>query len=191
VREKLPFAKVFLAALFCCVLSACATYKPGAGSAQVRSLWIAPVVNESCLPGMGTAVAERLRDNFLHDNSIRLSRKGNAEEVLEITVTDVERLGRASGMLVRHAKDVNGQKVVEEKEDRGLDKSYDITVTVHAVLTDAATGQILSDKSYDATTQALPDPYVLTNADDETALLPILARDIARRIHDDLAHGWK
>ncbi len=190
-RGKFIVFFVVLAGLATALLAACAGYKPGNGSPEVRSVYVAPVVNQSYLPGIGTALAEKMRDGLLSDNSIRLARKNDAEAVLEITVTDVERLGRASGLVVSHAKDVNGVKVVEEKEDRGLDKAYDITVTVHAVLTDTASGQVLLDKSYDASSQALPDPYLLTNADQETALLPILARDIARRIRDDLAQGWR
>jgi hypothetical protein len=188
---KFKVFSVVLAGLASALLSACAGYKPGNGSAEMRSVFVAPVVNQSYLPGIGTALAEKMRDSLLSDNSLRLARKSGAEAVLEITVTNVERLGRASGLVVRNAEDVNGVKVVEQKEDRGLDKAYDITVTAHAVLTDTASGQVLLDKSYDASSQALPDPYLLTNADQEAALLPLLARDIARRIRDDLAQGWR
>jgi hypothetical protein len=191
VSGKLKILTVVLAGLAGALLAACAGYKPGNGSAEMRSVYVAPVVNQSYLPGIGTVLAEKMRDSLLSDNSLRLARKSGAEAVLEITVTNVERLGRASGLPVLNAEDVNGVKVVEEKEDRGLDKAYDITVTVHAVLTDTASGGVLLDKSYDASSQALPDPYLLTNADQETALLPILARDIARRIRDDLAQGWR
>ncbi|GEM_PF-6502441 len=188
---KLKVFSIVLSGLASVLLTACASYRPGNGSPEVRNVWVAPVVNQSYLPGIGTVLAEKMRDGLLADNSLRLARKSGAEAILAITVTDVERLGRASGLTVRNAQDVNGVKVVEEKEDRGLDKAYDITVTVHAVLTDTASGQVLLDKNYDASSQALPDPYLLTNADQEAALLPILARDIARRIRDDLAQGWR
>ncbi len=188
---KFTVISVVLAGLASALLSACAGYKPGNGSLETLDIFVAPVVNQSYLPGIGTVLAEKMRDTLLSDNSVRLSRKNDAEAVLELTVTDVERLGRASGLTVRHAQDVSGVKVVDEKEDRGLDKAYDITITVHAVLTDTTSGKVLLDKSYDAASQALPDPYRLTNADQETALLPILARDIARRIRDDLARGWR
>lgn len=192
MRRKLPFLATAVLAVLAFALSACSSYKPGAGvAAAYHSIFIAPAKNESFLPRMGTSVAEQLRRDFVRDNSVRLAARDDAEVILDITVVSVSRLGRAPGQTVLHARDVHGTKVVETAEDRGLDKAYDINVTVRAVLTDTRTGNVLSDKSYDASSQALPNPYVLTNADDETALLPILARDIARRIHDDLAQGWE
>ncbi|HNX05506.1 MAG TPA: LPS assembly lipoprotein LptE, partial [Opitutales bacterium] len=192
VSGNLPFFRAAFLTLAAIALAACSSYKPGGGSATgFHSIWIAPAVNESYLPRMGTAVAEQLRNDFLRDNSVRLATREEAETRQEITVTGVTRLGRATGQLVHHATEINGQKVIEDTEDSGLDKAYDITVTVRAILSDATTGTILLDKSYDASSQAQPNPYLLSNADDEMALLPIIARDIARRIHDDLAQGWE
>jgi len=185
---KIAAAFVILALL----LNGCATYKAGTGSpANARTIWVAPAVNKSYMPQISSVITERVRESFLADNAQTLVRRNDADTRLDITVTELERNGRASGLTVADVEENDGVKTTTYEADRGLDKAYDIMITARAVLTDNKTGKVLLDREFLATTQTLPSPYVVTSADSERMLMPILARDLAKQIHDTIAHGWE
>lgn len=173
------------------LLTGCTTYNAGTGSASgARTIWVAPVVNKSYLPQIAAVITERVRESFLADNEQTLARKDDADTHLEITVTEMERSGRATGPVVTDVLVKKDVKTVRQVEDRGLYKSYDIIISARAILTETKTGKVLLDREYLASTQTLPSPYSVTNADDERMLMPILARDLAKQIHDSIAHTW-
>lgn len=176
-------------AMLALVTSGCATYKAGTGApATSRTIWVAPAVNHSYMPQIAVVISERVREAFLEDNVSLIVRKDEADTRLDITVTGVDRFGRANGLRVGTVDDTTGN--VRYKSDRGLDKSYDVVIAARAVLTETRTGKVLLDREFASSSQALPSPYDLTNADNERMLIPILARDIARQVHDAIAHGW-
>jgi hypothetical protein len=173
------------------LLTGCASYKAGTGSpASTRTIWVAPVINKSYMPQISAIITERVRESFLADNEQLLARRNDADTHLEITITEMERSGRARGPTVVDVNDKNGVKTAKQVEDRGLYKSYDVILTARATLTDSKTGKVLMDREYLASTQTLPSPYTVTNADDERMLIPILARDLAKQIHDSIAFTW-
>lgn len=173
------------------LLSGCATYKGGTGSpANDQTIWVAPAINRSYMPQIAAVITERVRASFLEDNERILARKDEADTRLDITVTELERNGRARGLDVTDVEVKNGVKTTQIKEDRGLDKSYDVIITARAVLSDSKTGKVLLDREFLATSQTLPSPYAVTNADDERMLMPILARDLAKQIHDSITNTW-
>jgi hypothetical protein len=176
-------------ALLALYTGGCATYKPGTGAPTAsRTIWVAPAVNQSYMPQIAVVITERVREAFLTDDETMIARRDEADTRLDITVTGVDRFGRASGLNVTTVDEKTGER--QNKVDRGLDKAYDVVITARAVLTETKTGKVLLDREYAASSQALPSPYNLTNADNERMLLPILARDIARQVHDAIAHGW-
>jgi len=172
------------------VFTGCSSYHAGPASpALAESIWVAPAVNETDYPQMGSVLTEKVREAFLHDTQTRLERRDDADVWLELTVKNFARQGRVRGVMVKQATVENGIKTVENTEDTGLFKAYNIVIKVRAVLTDK-NNKVLSDKEYETSTQALPNPYTLTSADDERLLMPILARDLARRIHESVAQLW-
>jgi hypothetical protein len=181
---------LFLIILAAAAMAGCSSYHVGPASpALAESIWIAPAVNDTDLPQFGTVLAEKVRESFLHDTQTRLMRQDDADVWLELTVKGLEREGRVRGVTVRQAKETDGVKTVKEVEDTGLFKAYNIVIKVRAILTDKD-NRILSDKEYEASTQALPTPYVMNSADDERLLMPILARELARQIHESVAQLW-
>lgn len=189
---RIPTLKIAaLLTLFALALSGCATYKPGTGaSANTRTLWIAPGVNKSYMPQIATVVTERVRESFLQDSEDLIARREDADTRMDITITNLERDGRSSGLQVASAKDVNGVKTVTSVKDRGIDKAYDVIISARVVLTDSKTGAVLLDREFTTSSQSIVTPYALTNADQERMMMPILARDLARQIHDTVAHTW-
>jgi hypothetical protein len=188
--RKLTFIAATLAAIL--LAAGCATYKSGAGDSTLggRTIWVAPAVNQSYMPQVATAITERVREAFLQDNERTLARRDDADTRLDITVTEIEREGHAPGLTVPDVTEQNGAKNVVSREDRGLYKAYDVILSARAVLTDSKTGKVLFDHEFVTTSQSLPSPYTTTSADQERLLIPILARDLARQIHDSIAHGW-
>jgi hypothetical protein len=184
---KFSLIITFLAAA---IFTGCSSYHAGPASpALAESIWVAPVVNETEYPQLGSVLAEKTREAFLHDTQTRLERRDNADVWLEITVKGFEREGRVRGVNVKQADSKNGVKTVEVTKDTGLFKAYNIVIRARAVLTDR-NNKVLSDREFEATAQALPNPYGMTNADDERLLMPIVANTLARQIHESVAQLW-
>lgn len=180
-----------LTVLSALLLAGCATYKPGSGAPTgTGTIWVAPAINKSYMPQVAAVITERVREAFLEDGEGVIARREDADTRLDITVTQLERNGRASGLPVLDVQKVDGVNTVVTQNDRGIDKAYDITLVVHAVLTNSNNGKVLFDRDFQTSTQTLASPYVVTNADEERMLMPVLARDLARQIHDSIAHGW-
>ncbi|MBN1403421.1 MAG: hypothetical protein JW942_02995 [Opitutales bacterium] len=167
--------------LFC----GCASYKPGAGAqGTVQSIWVAPAVNNSYMPQIATLVSEHVRESFLSDNLVRLVRKDAADAKLEVTILAVSREGRAEGVGIINP---NGQG---SSVDKGLYQAIDVTISARAVLTSNANGEVLFEHTFETSTQTVPDFYISSSADAERMLMPVLARDLARQIHDAIAARW-
>ena len=168
----------------------CSSYHTGPASpALAEGIWVAPTVNETSLPQFGTVLTEKVRESFLHDTQTRLRRRDDADVWIELTAKGLERDGRVRGVDVEQKKTENGVKTVRTTEDTGLFKAYNLTIRVRAILSDRD-GKILSDKEYETSTQVLPDPYTLAGADKERLIMPVLARDLARQIHESVAQLW-
>jgi hypothetical protein len=181
---------LILATLAAALFSGCSSYHAGPASpALAESIWVAPAVNETDIPQFGSVLTEKIREAFLHDTQTKLERRDEADVWLEITIKQFERQGRVRGVMVKQTEIENGVKTVKETEDTGLFKAYNLVIKVRAVLTDK-NNKVLSDKEYETISQALPNPYTLTNADEERLLMPILARDLARKIHESVAQLW-
>lgn len=162
----------------------CASYKAGRPAPIVSDLWIAPVVNESFAPQIVPVVSERLRDDFLSGTGVRLSSRDDASAILEVTLTDYSRVARARGLPV-----ATERRVVEE--DTGMSQAFDLVVTARVVLTDSDTGAVLLQREVVATSQSISHPYITSAAEQERLLLPVLARDLSRRIYDMISSSWE
>ncbi|MFA5257309.1 MAG: LPS assembly lipoprotein LptE [Opitutales bacterium] len=188
MRTKILSATLAICATLLC---ACSTYKPGAAAkGTVQSIWVAPAINQSYMPQVATILSERVRVAFLEDNLVRLVRRDVADAKLEITVLGVEREGHASGVTVVQTDEVNGVPVQSIGTDNGLYKAFDVTLSARVVLTDNATGEVLVDQTFKASVQSTPNFILSSSADEERLLMPILARDLARQIHDAIAQRW-
>jgi hypothetical protein len=187
--HRITAAPLILVVLICAI--GCASYHTGPASpAQAGTIYVAQAENDSFMAQIGPVLTEKVRDAFLHDTQTRLVRKGQADMILEITIENVDREGRVRGTEVEKVDVKNGQKVITTTNDTGLFKAYNVILTARAVLTNTRTGKVISDHVYQATNQTLPSPYTLGSADDERILMPILARELARQIHDAVAERW-
>ncbi len=173
-------------------LAACGTYKPGAATqGNIQSIWVAPALNQSYMPQVAVVLSEHLRDRFMKDNLVRLVRRDAADATLEVTIVSLEREGRVRGLVVPvKGEDDNGNPTYSNKTDKGLYKAVDITLRAKAVLRDNASDKILFEGEFSAGTQTLPGMYISTSADNERMLIPVLARELARQIHDAVALRW-
>lgn len=161
----------------------CASYKAGGPAPVVRDVWIAPVINESFAPQVASIVTERLRDDFLTGTGVRLSTKDGASAILEVTLLDYARIARARGLPV-----ATEDGTVEE--DTGMSQAFDLVLTARVVVTDSTSGAVLLQREVSASSQSISHPYINSAAEQERLLLPVLARDLARRIHDLVASSW-
>ena len=189
----MPHATKFsltIAILAAAIFSGCSSYHCGPASpALAESVWVAPAVNETEYPQFGSVLTEKVRESFLHDTQTRLKRRDDADVWIEITVKSLERRGRVRGVTVKQADVENGVKTIEETKDTGLFKAYNMVITARVVITDR-NNKVISDREFEATKQALPNPYGMTNADDERMLMPLIANDLARQIHESVAQLW-
>jgi hypothetical protein len=179
------------AALIALTFSACTTYKPGAAPSTLpegspASVWVAPALNQSYMPQLALAVTERIRDAFMDDMSMPLVRRDVADMKLEVVIVNVSRVSRAAGLEVLRIN----EEGMSWDEDSGLSQAIDVVVEARATLTDNHSGAVLLDKVFSASSQHLPSPYRYNSADGERLLLPILARELARQIHESVAGGW-
>lgn len=182
MRRLLPF--LFASA----VMAGCQSYKAGAPPPVAESIWVAPAVNASLLPQVESVVTERLRDAFMSDALVRLVRQDVADARLEVTISDFGREGRAQGVPVLQQDDAGNLDV---QEDTGMYRAFDLVLRADVRLVDSTDGTTLYEGSFTATTQTIPSPYYRGSAEEERLVLPILARDLARQIHDAIASRWE
>ncbi len=161
----------------------CASYQAGTPTALARNIWIEPVKNQSYAPQVEVLLGERLRDAILSGPGVRLTLKDDAEALLEVTVLDYQRDGRAYGLNV--AED-NGRA----EPDRNIARAFDLTLVARVQLRNADTGEILLDQTLRSNSQSIPHPSISSAADAERLMMPVLARDMARQIHGLLIGGW-
>lgn len=171
-RYLLHWTHVALLVCLSALLTGCATYEMGrpAGLAA-RSIFIAPVVNETDLPQVAALLNAALRESFLEHGGYTLaSSRARADAVVEITLRDLARAPRA-----------------RLPTDTVRAASYDLSVAADvAVLT--GTGRTQAQRfRIGADTVAYLNPSL---PDAEYQGLPRLAQDLAQRIRDNAIYRW-
>jgi hypothetical protein len=113
------------------LLSGCAQYRLGTGGkVTFRTLYVAPVVNETQAPQAVALVSSRLRDAFLQDPRIILV---NTPEEADATLTV---------RLVRYKRDAQSS----QSNDTGLARKFDIILDAEATLRDNRDNKFVFEK---------------------------------------------
>lgn len=167
--------------LTCC--AGCASYQAGTPEPVARSVWIEPVRNESFAPQVELLLGERLRHAILSGPGVQLTFRDEADALLEVTVLDFQREGRAHGLDVAEPDG-------SAEPDRNIARAFDLTLVARVRLLSADSGDVLLDRTLRSNSQSIPHPSVSSAADAERLMMPLLARDMARQIHGLLIGGW-
>ena len=151
------------------LLGGCAAYDWGRPpSLNARSVFIAPVNNETELPQVAALLNAALRDAFLEHGGYTLApNRQRADAVLEVTLRDLDRAPRA-----------------RLPTDTVRAASYDLSVTADV----AVRSRSQADRfRVAADTVAYLNPSL---PDAEYQGLPRLAQDLAQRIRDNAVYRW-
>lgn len=108
------------------LLTACASYRLGAGAApKFSTLFIAPVTTEALIPQARELVTTQLREAFIRDGRVTLvSSPAQADAVLQLSLTGYDRT-----------------VAVSRQDDTGLARRFDVTLRAQATLTDQRSKQ--------------------------------------------------
>lgn len=156
-----------------CILgSGCAQYRLGAPHQEnVRTLHIEQVINRSFAPQVRALMSEELRQVFLRDGGyIITDRAETADLVLQVILEDFSREGVAS-----------------REDDTGRALSFDLYLVARIALQERTGTMLLENRIIEAdatvyATSGLPSA--------EHGNMPILVRELARRIRDTVDGTW-
>jgi hypothetical protein len=171
VRTHLPRLFVFSLAVF--LLTGCAAYKLGTGSApKFATLYVSPVASESLIPQARTLVTSAIREAFIRDGRVALVDSATeADAVLEITLAGYGRT-----------------ETVARSDDTGLARRFDVTLQAHATLTDNRTKeQYFTRRQLDAKRGVFTDSGLVPS---EYQALPLLAELLANEAVDAALDTW-
>jgi outer membrane lipopolysaccharide assembly protein LptE/RlpB len=155
------------------LLSGCANYRLGTGGqVSFRTLYVAPVVNESNAPQTVAIVSTQLREAFLHDSRVILV---NTPEEADATLTV---------HLLKYSREGQTRQTV----DTGLIRKFDITLNAEATLRDNRNNKLLFDKrKVQATRQVFVDSGQLQA---EYQNIPLLAETLAKNVLSASLDVW-
>jgi len=164
--------KFLLPGLTALVLAGCASYHLGSANgvpAGDRSIEVLPFNNQTLQPRLGDAVTQSLRERIQIDGTYHLATSGQADVVVTGVVRQYERQGLGY---------LNTDAVTPD--------NFRISMTVHVIARESASGKVLLDKDVKG--------YTLVNigsdlASAELQALPLLADDLSQNVVELLADG--
>ena len=166
-------APIFLFCALAIFSAGCAGYHLGPVNPNVRAgektIEVVPFNNQTLQPRLGDAVTQALRERFQTDATYRLATRNPGDVVVTGVITAYSR--KAVSFL---------------NTDVITAKNYRITVTAYVIARDRETGKILLEKNVSG--------YSLTQigtelAEAERQSLPLLAKDLARSIVEQITEG--
>jgi len=153
-------------------LTGCAGYRLGPHDglpAGARSVRVTPFVNQTAEAGLADEVTAALRAAIQRDGTLRLATRGPAD--LELT-----------GVL----KDYRRRELSLSRSDARTVQDFQVALTAHIVVRDAATGAVRLDREVGAgALLRVGEDFVSS----ERQVLPRLAGELARQITSLLADG--
>jgi outer membrane lipopolysaccharide assembly protein LptE/RlpB len=155
------------------LLSGCANYRLGTGGqVSFRTLYVAPVVNESNAPQTVAIVSTQLREAFLHDSRVILV---NTPEEADATLTV---------HLLKYSREGQTRQTV----DTGLIRKFDVTLNAEATLRDNRDNKLLFEKrKVQATRQVFVDSGQLQA---EYQNIPLLAETLSKNVLGATLDVW-
>lgn len=163
-----------LLCLACLLLCGCSNYRLGTGGTlKFRTIYVAPVVNESNLPQAVALVSTQIREQFLHESRVILV---NSPEEADVTLTV---------HLVNHSRE--GQ--TRQATDTGLVRKFDVTLAAEATLRDNRDKKdIFKDRKLEATRQVFTDGGQQLQGEYQN--VPLLAEDLAKSVVGATVDIW-
>lgn len=171
-----------------CLLNGCANYHLGS-SAQIpfKSIYIKPATNHSFAPQAQPIVSAQIRETFIRDARVKLvANQADADAVLYVDLTDYDRSGGS-----------------RNSTDTAIANDFNIRLTAKVSLFDQSKGNYLfQQRSIQADTNAyIGNPYNGSSAAEvdnqiisyqlsERQAMEQLAREIARKITDQVLSPW-
>ena len=182
--SHLSLARTLMGLVSIVVLSlfnGCANYNLGS-SAEIpfKSIYIKPATNHSFAPQAQPIVSAQIRETFIHDGRVKLvANEKDADAVLFVDLTKYDRSAGA-----------------RNSQDTVVANDFDIRLTAEASLFDQSKGVYLfKERSIQATTHAyIGNPYsdseIISYQQSERQAMEQLAREIARKITDEVLSPW-
>lgn len=168
-RHFLRACFLVVAAVFLTV--GCANYRMGDTAAlPFKSVYVAPVENASVAPQAQAPISNQVRTSLLNAG-LSLEPRGAADAVLSITITDYSRVIATT-----------------QTSDTMIASAYDLTITVKATLTSADGNTVyFKDLPISSTLQIF---YQQGYTQSEYQIMPLLARELGRKISDAVTTLW-
>jgi len=169
-------ASFFLGFIGLLFFTGCANYQLGTGGkVSFRTLYVAPVVNESNLPQAVAIISTQLRESFLQDSRIILvNTPEEAEATLSVRPLTYGRTGKTG----RH-------------DDTGLARNFDVTIEAEASLRDNRDNRdnhfIFENRKASASREVFGDSGQLQA---EYNNVPLLAEILAKNIRGATLDTW-
>lgn len=156
------------------LFSGCAHYRLGTGGeVSFRTLYVAPVVNETNIPQAVAIVSTQIREAFLHDARIILvNTPDEADATLTVRLVDYSRASRT-----------------RQSSDTGLARKFDVTLDARATLHDNRSNTaIFEDRKVQATRQVFTDNGQHLQAEYQN--VPLLAETLAKNVRGAALDVW-
>ncbi len=180
----LAFLRTGLAFAALALLGGCASYHLGSPTElPFESIYIRPAGNESFVPQAQAVVSAQVREAFIHDGRVKLvSKEADADAVLEVTLTDYVRRAAA-----------------RQTNDTVSARDYDVVLTAEISLFNQNRGDyFFTERSIsERSSTYVENPYAAEDdlhtqgyLQSEYNAVPRLARNIARRIADEVLSPW-
>lgn len=166
-------ASLFFGLFSLLLLSGCANYQLGTGGkVSFRTLYVAPVVNESNLPQAVAIITTQLRESFLHDPRIILvNTPEEADATLTVRLLKYGRTGKTG-----------------RRDDTGLARNFDVTLEAEASLRDNRDNLFLfENRKAAASRETFGDSGQLQA---EFNNVPLLAEILAKNIRSATLDTW-
>jgi hypothetical protein len=175
---------VCLAFVSLVLISGCASYHLGSpAELPFDSIYIRPTGNESFAPQAQAVVSAQIREAFIRDGRVKLvSKQSEADAVLEVMLTNYDRRAAA-----------------RSRSDTVSARDFDLLLAADISLLDQNKGDYLFAKRsiVERSSTYVENPYAAP-ADLQTQgyiqseynAMPRLARDLARRIADEVLSPW-
>ena len=167
-----------------CLLNGCASYHLGSSAdLQFQSIYISPASNNSFAPQAQAIVSTQLRKTFIKDGRVKLVTKPeDADAVLLVDLVEYDRSSSA-----------------RRSNDTAVASSFDISLSADISLYNQNKGSYFFEKrTKTATTNTyIGNPYRQNGNLNSQAFqqaeyqsMPELAREIARKIADEVLSPW-
>lgn len=174
------FPSAFLLCLSVFVFSACSHYRLGTGGKLAfQTLYIAPVENTANLPQAAALFTAQLRDAFVRDGRVRLADSpASADATLTVDLTRYDRAVTSS-----------------RRDDTGLARKFNLTLTAQTTLRDNRTGAVFFEKRpVQATRQIFTTPTPESTQSEqlqaEYNTMPLIASSLAGSVVSAVLDVW-